>query len=47
MSLGIAAVDVGVFRSAGAHTREEWLEKESMVDGLEILLRMLLALAKD
>ena len=41
MSLGIAAVDMGVFRNGGTHTREEWLDKSCVVDGLDILIRVI------
>lgn len=47
MSLGIAAVDMGVFRNGGTHTREEWLEKNCVVDGLDILIRVLLSLTQE
>ncbi len=41
MSLGIAAVDMGVFRNGGTHTREEWLDKSSVPDGLNIFIRVI------
>ena len=41
MSLGIAAVDMGVFRNGGTHTREEWLDKSSVSDGLNIFIRVI------
>ena len=41
MSLGIAAVDMGVFRNNGSHTREEWLDKSSVLDGLNIFIRVI------
>ena len=47
MSLGIAAVDMGVFRNGGTHTREEWLEKNCVVDGLDILIRVLISLIQE
>ena len=40
LSLGIAAICVGVNNLSGAHTREEWVEKASLIPGLEIALRM-------
>ena len=46
MSLGVAGVDAGVYVGAGAHTREEWIEKDSVVPGLEISIRYLLSLTK-
>ena len=39
-SLGIPAVCIGVARGHGPHTREEWLEKESLLPGLEIALKL-------
>ena len=47
MSLGVAAVDMGVFRSGGTHTREEWLEKDCVVDGLDILIRVIYSLIEE
>ena len=47
MSLGVAAVDMGVFRSGGTHTREEWLEKDCVVDGLDILIRVIHSLINE
>ena len=38
LSLGIPAVCMGVFRGDGAHTREEYIIKESLAEGLEIAL---------
>ncbi len=46
MSLGVAGVDAGVYVGAGAHTREEWIEKDSVVPGLEISIRYLLSLTE-
>ena len=40
MSLGVAAIDVGAAISFGAHTREEYLEKDSVSDGVEAIIRM-------
>ena len=44
MSLGIAALDIGACISRGAHTREEYLEKNSVAEGTEVVIRTLLAL---
>ena len=44
MSLGIAALDVGAAVSIGSHTREEYLEKNSVSDGLEVMIRTMLYL---
>lgn len=40
LSLGIPAICVGVYRGSGSHTREEWVEKESLRQGLVIALRI-------
>lgn len=40
LSKGIEAVCIGVYRGAGSHTREEWMEKESLKPGLEIALHI-------
>ena len=44
MSLGIAALDVGAAVSIGSHTREEYLEKNSVSEGLEVMIRTMLYL---
>ncbi len=44
MSLGIPAIDVGSYIGAGAHRREEYIEKASLVPGLEIIIRTAMAL---
>ena len=44
LSLGIPAACVGCVRGAALHTRDEWIEKESIADGLAVaysLVRML------
>jgi acetylornithine deacetylase/succinyl-diaminopimelate desuccinylase-like protein len=45
MSLGIPAIDVGSYIGAGAHRREEYIEKTSLVPGLEMIIRTAIALA--
>ncbi len=40
LSMGIPSVCVGVTRGGGAHTREEWLEKNSLLCGLELSLQI-------
>ncbi len=40
LSLGIPAVCVGTYRGAGAHTREEYVEKDSLKTGLRIALNL-------
>ena len=40
LSLGVPAICVGVNIHHGSHTREEWVEKRSMIPGLEIAIRL-------
>lgn len=42
LSLGIPAVCVGVYVGGGAHTREEWIEKASIIPGLDVAIRFIL-----
>lgn len=42
-SMGIPAICAGVFMGDGMHTREEWIEKESVKTGLCIALELILA----
>lgn len=42
LSLGIPANTVGTVRGAGAHTREEWVELDSLYAGLKIALSLML-----
>ena len=44
LSLGISAICVGTCRGGGAHTREEWIEKESLAPGLTFAIRLAKAL---
>ena len=46
MSWGIPAIDVGSYVGMGAHRREEYVEKGSLVPGLEIIIRTALELTK-
>ena len=46
MSLEIASVDMGVFRNGGTHTREEWLDKSCIADGLDIFIRVIHSLVE-
>jgi di/tripeptidase len=39
-SLGIPAMCVGVYIGGGTHTREEWVDKASMIPGMEIAIRV-------
>lgn len=45
-SLGIPAAAMGICKWNGIHTREEWIEKDSLIPGLEIALRAVLALTE-
>lgn len=40
LSLGVPALCVGVNVHAGVHTREEWVDKASLVPGLEIAIKL-------
>ena len=44
LSLGIPAICIGVYEGGGAHTREERVSKASLAPGLEIGIRVALAL---
>lgn len=44
LSLGIPSLCIGVNSHGGIHTREEWLEKKSMIPGLEVGIKVALAL---
>jgi len=46
LSLGVAALCIGVNNHAGVHTREEWLEKYSILPGLEIAIKLGMKLAE-
>ena len=44
LSLGIPAICTGVYMGGGAHTREEWVEKASLIPGLELGIKHILSL---
>lgn len=46
LSLGIPALCIGVYTGGGAHTREEWIGKASLVPGLEIAIESLIRLTE-
>ena len=46
LSLGIPALCIGTNMHYGVHTREEWLEKASLVPGVEVALRFALDLTE-
>ena len=41
LSMGIPAVAIGVRNGGGVHTRGEWIEKDSVLQGMEIFLSVL------
>lgn len=47
LSMGIPSVCIGVSKGCGAHTREEWVEKKSVVWGLELAINIALGLMGD
>lgn len=44
LSLGVPAICTGVWKGEGAHTREEWIEKDSMILGLELGIKHILSI---
>lgn len=40
LSLGVAALCIGTNMHAGIHTREEWVDKTSIISGLEIAIKI-------
>lgn len=46
LSLGVAAICLGACTLSGAHTREEWIDKQSIKAGLELSIKTSLALTK-
>ena len=42
LSLGVPAVCVGCYRGGGAHTREEYVELDSLPPGLRLALDLVL-----
>lgn len=47
LSLGIPAICMGVYFGGGSHTREEWVQKDSLVPGLEAAIRAAYALMEE
>ncbi|HML45267.1 MAG TPA: M20/M25/M40 family metallo-hydrolase [Clostridia bacterium] len=41
-SLGVPATTFGAYRGRGAHTREEWIEKASLLPGLRVAMALIL-----
>lgn len=46
LSLGVPSVCIGLCDGGGAHTREEWMRKDTFPQGLEIGIRLILDLVK-
>lgn len=46
LSLGIPALCIGVYTGGGTHTREEWMDKKSLIPGLEIAIKVATGLAE-
>ncbi len=46
LSLGIPAITIGTYIGAGAHTREEWIRKDSVPTGLEIAILTVLGMVE-
>lgn len=44
LSLGVPAICTGVYSGGGTHTREEWIEKESLIPGLELGIKHILSI---
>ncbi len=42
LAMGIPAICVGCYRGAGAHTREEWVEIDSLLPGMKFVLELIL-----
>ena len=47
LSLGVPAICVGTNMHKGIHTREEWVDKASIISGLEVAIRLSLVLAEE
>ena len=47
LSLGIPALCIGVYEGGGAHTREEWIKKDSLPVGLEIGIKAIESILKE
>lgn len=43
----IPALCIGVYVGGGAHTREEWVEKASLTQGLEVAIKSIIALTEE
>lgn len=44
LSMGIPALCIGVYTGAGSHTRQEWVEKASLIPGLEVAINVAAAM---
>ncbi len=46
LSLGIPSICIGAYNGGGAHTREEWIKKDSVKAGLELSIKSFLEYTK-
>lgn len=46
LSMGIPALCIGSYYGGGTHTREEWIEKESLPIGLSVAIKVLLKISE-
>ena len=42
LSMGVPAICTGCYTGGGAHTREEWLEIDSLLPGLKVAFELVL-----
>ena len=47
LSLGVPALCIGVWNGGGFHTREEWLERDSIIYGLEVGIKAIMEVSKE
>ena len=47
LSVGIPALCIGVYNGGGSHTREEWVEKATLKNGLEIGIKSVVRLTEE
>lgn len=46
LSLGIPALCIGVYIGGGAHTRGEWVKRDSLIPGLELCIKAVIGVTK-
>ena len=47
LSLGVPALCIGVWNGGGCHTREEWLQRDSIICGLEVGIKAIIQVSKE